>query len=95
MCMNAGDVLKAGLTPSSYDLMVVRAAIHQFFEIEEMFAFMRTMLKPGGLLFFDVYAGPDHMRYEPDQGSSTPDASTDPEGLGQGRLGVSGWKPPA
>jgi len=64
--MNAGDVLKAGLAPSSYDLVVVQAAIHHFFEIEEMFAFMHAMLKPGGLLFFDEYVGPDHMQYEPE-----------------------------
>jgi SAM-dependent methyltransferase len=64
--MNAGDVLKADLKPGSYDLVVVQAAIHHFFEIEEMFAFMHGMLKPGGLLFFDEYVGPDHMQYEPE-----------------------------
>jgi SAM-dependent methyltransferase len=63
--MFSGDVTKASIQPASYDLIVVQAAIHHFFEIDEMFQFMHSTLKPGGLLIYDEYVGPDHMQYEP------------------------------
>ena len=46
--------------------MFVQAAIHHFGKIEEMFALMHRVLKPGGLLWYDEYIGPDHHMYEPE-----------------------------
>jgi SAM-dependent methyltransferase len=62
--MRAGDVRKAGLMPGTFDCVFVQAAIHHFFDIEDMFAFMHSMLKPGGIIVYDEYVGPDHMILE-------------------------------
>ena len=63
--MRAGNVLEANLADASFDVVFVQAAIHHFFNIEEMFKFMHRVLKPGGLLIFDEYIGPDMHQYDP------------------------------
>ena len=63
--MRAGNVLEAKLADASFDVVFVQAAIHHFFNIEEMFEFMHRVLKPGGLLIFDEYIGPDLHQYDP------------------------------
>jgi ubiquinone/menaquinone biosynthesis C-methylase UbiE len=62
--MRCGDVTEASIPDESYDVVFVQAAIHHFFKIEEMFQFMRRVLKPGGLLVYDEYIGPDHMLFD-------------------------------
>lgn len=62
--MRCGDVLKAGFGDHEFDAVFVQAAIHHFYEIEEMFAFFYRVLKPGGLIIYDEYVGPDHHMYE-------------------------------
>ena len=62
--LRCGDVLKAGIAPNSFDVVYVQAALHHFFNIEEMFEFMHRVLKPGGLLMFDEYIGPDMHQYD-------------------------------
>lgn len=59
-----GDVLDADIPDETYDVVFVQAAIHHFFEIEEMYKFMHRVLKPGGLLLFDEYVGPDHLIFD-------------------------------
>ena len=59
--LRAGDARDAGLTDGSFDVVFVQAAIHHFFEIEDMYAFMHRMLRPGGLLVFDEFVGPDRL----------------------------------
>ena len=59
-----GDVLDANIPDETYDVVFVQAAIHHFFEIEEMYKFMHRVLKPGGLLLFDEYVGPDHLLFD-------------------------------
>lgn len=59
-----GDVLDANIPEESYDVVFVQAAIHHFFEIEEMYKFMHRVLKPDGLLIFDEYVGPDHLLFD-------------------------------
>ena len=61
--VHAGDVTKAGLAEGSYDAVYVNAAIHHFFNIEEMMDFFHYVLKPGGLLVYNEYVGPDHHMY--------------------------------
>ncbi len=60
------DVITAGLDDGTFDVVFVQAAIHHFFNIEEMFALMHRVLRPGGLLIYDEYIGPDHHLYEPE-----------------------------
>lgn len=62
--MRCGDVMQAGIEAESFDAVFVQAAIHHFYEIEEMFAFFHRILKPGGLIIYDEYVGPDHHMYE-------------------------------
>lgn len=62
--MRAGNVLEAKLPDESFDVVFVQAAIYHFFNIDEMFAFMHRVLKPGGLLIFDEYIGPDMHQYD-------------------------------
>jgi ubiquinone/menaquinone biosynthesis C-methylase UbiE len=62
--LRAGDVLEERLADASFDVVYVQAAIHHFFKIEEMFQLMHRVLKPGGLLMFDEYIGPDHHIYD-------------------------------
>lgn len=62
--MRCGDVLEAGIPDASYDVVLVQAAIHHFFKIEEMFQLMHRVLKPGGLLVYDEYVGPDHLLFD-------------------------------
>ena len=64
--LRCGDVLTENLPTAGYDAVFVQAAIHHFAEIEEMYALMHRVLKPGGLLWFDEYIGPDHHMYEPE-----------------------------
>lgn len=62
--LRCGDVLTAGLADGSFDVVFVQAAIHHFFEIEAMFRLMHRVLRPGGLLIYDEYIGPDHHIYD-------------------------------
>jgi len=59
--VRAGDARSAGLEAGSFDVVLVQAAIHHFLEIDEMYEFMHRMLRPGGLLIFDEYVGPDRL----------------------------------
>lgn len=59
------DALKDEIPSESFDGIFVHAAIHHFFEIEEMFKLMHRVLKPGGLFFFNEFVGPDRMIHDP------------------------------
>ena len=61
--MRAADVLDDNLPDASFDAVFVAAAIHHFDRIEEMFQLMHRVLKPGGLLVYDEYVGPDYHMY--------------------------------
>lgn len=62
----AGDVRDANLPDESFDVVFVQAAIHHFFEIEDMFELMHRVLKMDGILIYDEYVGPDHHIFEPE-----------------------------
>ncbi len=62
--MRSADVLNENLPDASFDMVFVQAAIHHFFEIEKMFVLIHRVLRPGGLLWFDEYVGPDHHMYD-------------------------------
>lgn len=62
--LRVGDALAADLPDANFDVVYVQAAIHHFFKIDEMFQLMHRVLKPGGLLMFDEYIGPDHHIYD-------------------------------
>ena len=62
--MRSADVLKEDLPTGAFDLVFVQAAIHHFSEIEDMFRLMHRVLKPGGLIWYDEYIGPDHHIYD-------------------------------
>ena len=64
LVMRSADVLKEDLQTASFDMVFVQAAIHHFFEIEEMFRLFHRVLRPGGLLWYDEYVGPDHHMYD-------------------------------
>ena len=62
--MRSADVLTENLPDGTFDMVFVQAAIHHFFEIEAMYQLMHRVLKPGGLIWFDEYIGPDHHIYD-------------------------------
>jgi SAM-dependent methyltransferase len=62
--IRCGDVMEAQLSDCEFDLVFVQAAIHHFYNIEEMFELFHRVLKPGGLIIYDEYVGPDHHMYE-------------------------------
>ena len=64
--MRSADVLHEDLAPGSFDAVFVQAAIHHFDRIEDMYALMHRVLRPGGLLVYDEYVGPDHHLYHPE-----------------------------
>ena len=64
--LRSGDVLHENLPDSAFDVVFVQAAIHHFDRIDDMFALMHRVLRPGGLLIYDEYVGPDHHMYEPE-----------------------------
>ncbi len=64
--LRSGDVLHENLPDSAFDVVFVQAAIHHFDRIDDMFALMHRVLKPGGRLIYDEYVGPDHHMYEPE-----------------------------
>jgi SAM-dependent methyltransferase len=64
--MRCGDILNAGLQEGEFDAVFIQAAIHHFYNINEMFAFFHYVLKPDGLILYDEYVGPDHHIYEPE-----------------------------
>ncbi len=57
--MRAADVLEDNLPDASFDAVFVQAAIHHFYRIDDMFELMHRVLRPGGLLVYDEYVGPD------------------------------------
>jgi SAM-dependent methyltransferase len=57
--LRSADVLADNLPSGTFDVVFVQAAIHHFDRIEEMFALMHRVLRPGGLLVYDEYVGPD------------------------------------
>lgn len=64
--LRTSDVLEDNLPSATFDAVFVQAAIHHFGRIEEMYALMHRVLRPGGLLVFDEYVGPDHHIYHPE-----------------------------
>lgn len=62
--LRAADVLEDNLPSGAFDAVFVQAAIHHFDRIEEMFALMHRVLRPGGLIVYDEYIGPDHHLYD-------------------------------
>lgn len=64
LVMHAGDVMTAGLKDNSFDAVYVSAAIHHFFNLEEMMDLFHRVLKVGGMLVYDEYVGPDHHMYD-------------------------------
>lgn len=63
MVMHAGNVIDAGLEENSFDAVFVNAALHHFFNVEEMMDLFYKVLKPGGILVYNEYVGPDHHMY--------------------------------
>ena len=64
LVMKSADVLHEDLATGAFDMVFVQAAIHHFFEIEEMFKLFHRVLRPDGLLWYDEYVGPDHHMYD-------------------------------
>lgn len=64
--MRAADVLADDLPSGAFDVVFVQAAIHHFDRIDDMFALMHRALRPGGLLVYDEYVGPDLHVWEPE-----------------------------
>ncbi|MFT8244251.1 class I SAM-dependent methyltransferase [Roseomonas sp. BN140053] len=64
--MRSADVLEENLPDGAFDAVFVQAAIHHFDRIDEMYALMHRVLRPGGLLVYDEYVGPDHHLYHPE-----------------------------
>jgi ubiquinone/menaquinone biosynthesis C-methylase UbiE len=62
--IRCADPMEDNLPDATFDLVFVQAAIHHFFKIEEMFQLMHRVLKPGGLLIYDEYVGPDHLIFD-------------------------------
>ena len=63
--LRCADALEDDLPSAAFDAVFVQAAIHHFYKIDEMFALMHRVLKPGGLLVFDEYIGPDLHVWDP------------------------------
>lgn len=63
---HCGDALAAGLPDASFDAVFVEAALHHFVELEPTFRLMHRVLRPGGILLFDEYVGPDLQQYPPE-----------------------------
>ena len=66
MDLRCGNVLEAGIPDASFDAVFVEAALHHFAALEETFALMHRVLRPGGLLLFDEYVGLDLQQYPPE-----------------------------
>jgi ubiquinone/menaquinone biosynthesis C-methylase UbiE len=64
--LRCGDPLADGLPSGGIDVVLVEAAIHHFVQIDSMFELMHRVLKPGGLLIYDEYVGPDHHQHPPE-----------------------------
>jgi len=64
--IRCGDALTAGIPDASFDAVFVEAALHHFVELEPTFRLMHRVLRPGGLLLFDEYVGPDLQQYPPE-----------------------------
>jgi SAM-dependent methyltransferase len=58
-----GTGLDDGHQPQSFDAVFVEAALHHFIRLEEVFAFIHRVLRPGGTFVFDEYVGPDYQVY--------------------------------
>lgn len=66
MDLRCADFLSAGIPDASFDAVFVEAALHHFVDLEETFRLMHRVLRPGGILLFDEYVGPDLQQYPPE-----------------------------
>lgn len=57
------DINSVELEPGGYDVVVSVAALHHVLELEHALDQIHRALKPGGLLFFDEYIGPNRMQW--------------------------------
>jgi ubiquinone/menaquinone biosynthesis C-methylase UbiE len=58
------NILDANLENGAFDVIIINAGALHFMNVKETFALAHRLLKPGGLLFYDEYIGPDHRMYE-------------------------------
>ncbi len=64
--LRCADFLTDPIPDASFDAVFVEAALHQFLDLEATFRLMNRVLRPGGLLLFEEYVGPDLQQYPPE-----------------------------
>lgn len=62
-----GDILEMELAEETYDLVFAHHSLHHFPNVGRVLARARRALKPGGLLAFEEYVGPNRLQWRPEQ----------------------------
>ena len=62
-----GDILEMELAQSAYDLVFAHHSLHHFAKVGEVLTRAKRALKPGGLLAFEEYVGPNRFQWRPEQ----------------------------
>lgn len=62
-----GDILNMDLSESTYDLVFAHHSLHHFANVGAILARAKTALKPGGLLAFEEFVGPNRFQWRPEQ----------------------------
>ncbi|HVS02870.1 MAG TPA: class I SAM-dependent methyltransferase, partial [Thermoanaerobaculia bacterium] len=57
------DLDRDPLPPARYDLVLAHAALHHVEQLEHCFAQLASTLRPGGLLVYNEYVGPDRFQF--------------------------------
>jgi ubiquinone/menaquinone biosynthesis C-methylase UbiE len=60
---HSADVNALELPADCYDVVWVHDALHHLAALEDVFAQIRRSLRPGGLLVFNEYVGPDRFQF--------------------------------
>lgn len=58
-----GDILNLSANPATYDVVILESSLHHFSPLERVVELMKTILKPGGLVFMCEFVGPTRFQW--------------------------------
>lgn len=57
------DIFNLSAHPGSYDVVILESSLHHFSPLEKVIELMKTILKPGGLVFMCEFVGPTRFQW--------------------------------
>lgn len=57
------DIFNLSANPATYDVVILESSLHHFSPLERVVELMKTILKPGGLIFMCEFVGPTRFQW--------------------------------